>query len=135
MSRGKTAAVFVAMTMTACGGDATSSAQGGASGAPGPSGIPSNTRLADLTDSQVRQLCDWAAAQEGGYGTAHTCGGGITIRTYASQEDCFQRTRASAGPTCAATVGDIEACEQVLASDACNTSAPECANLIACHAP
>ena len=84
----------------------------GPSQAPGPSGLDGNEKLVDLTPTQAAQLCDDLAARLGGYGNKKVvpCDGGPTsVGALKSQATCVADIQRFP-KTCAATVGQIEAC-------------------------
>jgi hypothetical protein len=124
---GVTGFVAGAIALSACGSDDRP---------PSTTGIEPDKPLADLTDSEIRQLCDWTVAQLGGYGRSSECAGGLQIRTFASQEECAARHRQDVlQPSCTATVADAEACITALDGDHCQVlSAPECGPLSECTA-
>lgn len=110
----------VGMLAVGCG---SSSGGGGGNGA---SGVASGKRLDALTDAEKAMLCDWQANKLGGYGMSVDCGGGLTIDAEPSQAECVS----SAPTSCAATVGQAEACSNAMS---CSNLIPnECAPLFQC---
>lgn len=91
--------------------------------------LDAGKRLVDLTQAERAALCDWSAAQVGGYGTRFYCPG-FVYQTYATQAACVE-SRSRVAPTCAATVADSRACTTVTQDDPCRATArdgaPECA--------
>jgi hypothetical protein len=102
------------------------SSSSGGGGANGASGVPSGKRLDSLTDAEKAAICDWTNNKLGGYGMSKDCGNGLTIDADASQAECV----ASAPTSCAATVGQAEACANAMT---CSNLIPnECAPLFQC---
>jgi len=85
---------------------------GGGSGGPPPPPIDRNTPVAMASMTQYAELCDWTAAELGGYGRSMDCGGGVSVSTYPNQQACLSQPIAS---TCTATVGQYEDCVAGLA--------------------
>jgi hypothetical protein len=112
---------------------ALASACGGGSGGSGASGVSGSKTLASLTTSEKQQLCDWTAAESGGYGKTVTCADGSDSSNDANQAACV-----AAVPTCSVTVAQFEACTKVVVTvplceqDAKFLEAPECQPVVAC---
>jgi hypothetical protein len=114
------------------GGVATGGAGGTAGGSGGSAGtggadlpdIDPNTLVADLTDEEKAELCDWMVGLFGGYGVTTQCSVG-SVQTFPSQELCVT---AGLSFTCdTVTVGDVEACElSKVPSGGCDRSDPSC---------
>jgi hypothetical protein len=121
-----TFAVFVAVAGSACGGDSSTPD-------PGPSsGVSTGTRVVDLSDADGIALCDWVAARLGGYGHGVTCMDGITVTARQTRELCMMDYQ-NVSPTCAVTVGEIEACaNQSVGPPVCASVPAVCGALIAC---
>jgi hypothetical protein len=101
------------------------------------SGLPASTQLINLTDAQKGQLCDWAVAKFGGYGTPVNCGSGAApIMSYPDQAACVADAPGTAGtPSCQATVGQMEACLNSISPCATYAefgSSPKCSFLTSC---
>jgi hypothetical protein len=95
------------------------SACGGGSG--GRSGVGSTRPVNALTPDERNQVCDWFAAQMGGYGSdpCPTLGLGAPL----TQADCV-----AAFPTCSVPVGQLEACVvRLIEVESACTSAAESA--------
>jgi hypothetical protein len=117
--------------VVACGDSSSSSTKSVPSTAgiaPSEDGGPK--ALSDLADSEKKKLCDWTAAEGGGYGAKKVCEGGI-IQGFASQAACL-----CVLPTCStASVVDWEACRLAEVKDLCatiDTVPDECAPIIGC---
>lgn len=121
-----TLTVVVAVAGSACGGDSSTPD-------PGPSsGVSTGTRLVDLSEADAIALCDWTAARLGGYGRGVTCTNGITVTARQTRELCVMDYQ-SVSPTCAVTVGEIEACtNQSVGPPVCASVPSVCAALLAC---
>jgi hypothetical protein len=71
-------------------------------------------------------ICDWVAAQFGGYGKTIDCGGGLSIESDPDQATCV----ASAPTNCAATVSQYETCTK---QSSCSDPLPaSCAPILQC---
>jgi hypothetical protein len=120
------ASALVALTLglAGCGGGSGDST----------SGLPASEKLVDLTDGEKAQLCDWAVAKFGGYGS--TCNSDWSFMTYPDQASCVADGSSPTGtPNCQATVGQMEACVnsiQKCAPFADLQSSPLCAPLTVC---
>ena len=100
---------------------------GGGSGP--PSDIDMSKKLVDLSPSELAELCTWEADVTGGPRTVD-CGGG-TSTTFKSKDQCV--TSLGMTPTtCTVTVGQAESCTEVLSTQPCDFTAPECAPLLSC---
>jgi hypothetical protein len=92
-----------------------------------------NKLVRNLSDDEVRQLCDWGAGQAGGYGTRDVCDGGTYTEWYKSQQECVD----SLGRTekCIATVGDMQTCYLRGKAERCQstrTPLEECRRSLTC---
>ncbi|HMF40293.1 MAG TPA: hypothetical protein VKQ32_06350 [Polyangia bacterium] len=92
------------MLPSGTGGGSGSTGTGGAGGS--TSGVTGTKRLDSLTPTEQQMICDWAAAQLGGYGHSVDCGGGNMITAEPDQATCI----ADAPTSCAGTVSQYEAC-------------------------
>ena len=114
------------------------SACGSSGGVPASSGLDRTKLVRDLSDTELGRLCDWAAAQLGGYAQQITCDGGLIVRSRRDQAACireFQRTA-----SCTATVDQAEACERQRVAQPCSLApytnpSAECSALATCAAP
>jgi len=108
------------------GGGSTGGTSGTGGGGVGPSGLPSDAYLDELTSSELYDLCAWVVPLEGGPGTKQ-CDSSTTLDT-PTVEDCALDT-----VTIHCTVGMVERCALTLNGDACMllTSAP-CEEYIQC---
>lgn len=105
------------------GGPADAGAgDGGASLPPGVQG----TKFNALASAQQKQVCDWAAAQFGGYGKQRTCpDGSVVPALYQTQDECL----VTLAP-CDATIAALEACLVAMAREICSEDLPaECQSL------
>ena len=122
-----TFAVAVAVVGSACGDGSSTTSDAGTS-----SGVSAGARLVDLSDADAIALCDWTAARFGGYGQGVTCTNGTTITARQTRELCVMDYR-SVSPTCAVTVGEIEACaNQSVGPPICASVPSICGALFAC---
>jgi hypothetical protein len=85
-----------------------------------------------LAPEELATLCDWVANQFGGYDMKYRCRDGSTRSSHKSQADCVASL---AGPSCQATVGDVQGCTDENLS--CGPVArlagnPACRRLIGC---
>lgn len=95
-------------------------------------GIDPSKRLADLTPAERAMLCDWTAAQFGGYGRTVNCAAGLDVTSHKSQSDCVA-FMAETGVSCSATVGDHETCTVgALATMPCVDLPPQCFSVLFC---
>jgi hypothetical protein len=92
---------------------------------PSSSGLPENAVVAQLSDGDLNQLCEWGQAYEGGAGPL---GCDLTVNSTAQ---CTAGIRAV--PTCGVTVAQYEQCAAALRADACTALGnPACGALAAC---
>ena len=98
--------------------------------APASSGVAPSKMLGDLSADEKKKLCDFHAAQVGGYGMAVDCGNGTTITADDSLDACLGPD--GLGGDCAkATVGDFETCAK---DTTCDDPQPDsCQALIFCN--
>lgn len=101
-----------------------------------PSGpnVDSAKLLVALSASEQNALCDWKAAQYGGYSKAISCGGGVAAsqRGPADQSTCVSSLpHQASAPSCPAKVGQFEVCVQWTVTMGCGSALPppECAAL------
>lgn len=95
------------------------------------SGVDTSKTIAELSSSEKKQLCDWQAGINGGYGKSTSCPDGLTVSGPKSQSACVAKFPS----TCNAPVGDVESCLKVDAKDPCALAilkAPECESLRSC---
>jgi hypothetical protein len=90
---------------SACGGDEPSS------------GLPPGALLRDLSDTDSRKLCDWAASLFGGYNVRMACPDGSSLYSRPSQQACVDAVVRT--EVCMATVADAEACSRWIVQRAC----------------
>jgi hypothetical protein len=139
--------VMLALVLAGCGG--------GSSGGPIPDGglvfpkldgsstpiggppVNGGKLVRELSDPELRGLCDQLAAAQGGYGVVIAmCDGGITRRTSRSQDQCA--TSVNQSLKCTATVGDVVTCSAQQRAQPCNLelvfgqNSPACAALLTC---
>jgi hypothetical protein len=105
----RVAVVFVMLGTAACGGS---------SGGGGPGGVDRSKQVSAVTAADKEMLCDWFAAQVGGYGAASTCAEGF-ISAPPDKAECTTDF-----PVCAITVGSLQDCmEMILDAQAVCTEA------------
>lgn len=100
-------ALFAATIACAAFGCSTTSTSGARSG------VNESAALASITDDDRGRLCDWIAAQAGGYANATTavCDGGVELRaTFVQDRASCVAKLATATSDCDATVSQIEDC-------------------------
>jgi hypothetical protein len=123
-------------TFPACGGGSaapTGDAAAPTGDAAARSGIAPQKLVRDLTDAELRTLCDWGVSLSGGYGRVTTCDGGLTARAKADQQACVDSVNQSAA--CTAKVQDVETCTIMRAANPCDVSialGPQCAPVLTC---
>lgn len=96
-----------------------------------PEGDGGPKALNELCLVEQKKLCDWTAAQGGGYGSKIVCEAGA-VAEYADQATCLASFPAACST---ATVADWEACRIAEAKEPCSTlqaSPDECAPLSGC---
>ncbi|MBX3222721.1 MAG: hypothetical protein KF795_19570 [Labilithrix sp.] len=107
------------------GGDAGSDANDGG----GRSGLPQDKQVVDLDENERRQLCDWTASIQGGYGVIRQCDGG-PVPSAPNQQACVDGVPEA---DCELTVAEYETCAARFASDACTAfGSAECAPVVMC---
>jgi hypothetical protein len=92
------------------GGGAAGTGGGGTGGSMTSTGVEGSKRLDSLTTAEKQMVCDWAAAQFGGYGKVMDCGGGLTLTADANQAECV----AGAPTNCAMTISEYEVCGRMV---------------------
>jgi hypothetical protein len=98
------------------------------------SGVSRSKTVSSLTTAEKTMLCDWTAAQFGGYGAPSTCSMAL-ISAPANQADCL-----ASFPTCDATVGNLADCftKVIAAQTACTNvqlaavTTPACVSAASC---
>jgi hypothetical protein len=103
----------------------------------GPSGVPPQTALADLTPAQVHTLCDWVNFKVGGYGAMAACEAG-PLPAVGSDQDLATCMDRLTGPSACTnlTAGQIIDCANALNGDLCQLStAAACAPMLNCSSP
>jgi hypothetical protein len=117
MARLLIASLFLGSFLVACADDS--------------SGVDASKKLADLSASEIGDLCDYTSEVEGGYGASKVCGDGITI-TVKSREACVAMLDATVA-SCPATVENAEACAEAIGEDLCKLlTEPKCAFALQC---
>jgi len=117
--RTSTLFLFVAVTtFAACGGgdDADSS------------GLDPSAPVGTLSQEDATTMCEWSTTTQGGPGTVHECGDGVTVEIE-SVGECV--TSLADFSDCGLTVGQMEACTLELADNPCGFGAA-CAPLFEC---
>jgi hypothetical protein len=95
-------------------------------------GLDAGRALTDLSLSERKKLCDWAAGIAGGYGKTTACDGGVVVSNHQDQAECLAEYL---GACWTVTVKEFEACQKKQAADPCALAfqtSPECAPLRAC---
>jgi hypothetical protein len=96
------------------------------------SGVDETEAIANLTDGEKTQICDWVASLYGGYGNSMTCPDGTPVVGPSTQADCLaQATPIRSG--CAATVAQEESCMKAVRACAQDAAAAACSALHACY--
>ncbi len=106
-------------------------ADGGDAGSDGGglSGLDQDKKVVDLNDGERRQLCDWTASIQGGYGVIRQCDGG-SVPSAPNQQACVDGVPEA---NCDLTVAEYETCAVRFATDACTAfGSAECAPVVAC---
>ena len=85
---------------------------------PETSGVDPDKRVGVLTAAELEALCDHAAIQLGGYGAVHSCTDGTSVRAKVTRAACVSSYMR--GPTCVATVGQVETCIRLVNADRCS---------------
>jgi hypothetical protein len=110
----------------ASGGSPGTGGGGGSSGT-GNAGLPAidaGKLIADLSDEEKAELCDWMVGLFGGYNMTTPCTAG-SVATFPSRELCVTAGLSFRCDT--VTVGDVEACElSKVPSGGCDVSDPSC---------
>jgi len=88
--------------------------------------------IANLTDAEKTQICDWVASLYGGYGKSMTCPDDSPVIGPATQADCLAQTT-SITSNCAATVAQEEICMQAVRACAQDAATAACSALHACY--
>ena len=85
-----------------------------------------SSMLNAISASDLKALCDWTAAQEGGYGTVVACDAAPTsLEADVDQATCVAEGRQHfAQATCSASVGDWMACVKWRLSNWCSATPP-----------
>jgi hypothetical protein len=130
------ARIFTALLVAVAGSLAAacgSNNQGDSLPDPGPSsGLDGSQRVTALTPAQQTALCDWTAGRSGGWSRTHTCSNGDYFMSRQSESLCVMDF-ATAGPSCSATVGDVEDCVNgVVQPGGCQALPGPCFSLALC---
>lgn len=123
-----------------CGSSNECSDDGGGSGVgetdsglgEGNSGVDETKAIANLTDAEKTQICDWVASLYGGYGKSMTCPDDSPVIGPATQADCLAQAT-SITSNCAATVAQEESCMQAVRACAQDAATAACSALHACY--
>ncbi len=113
-------ASLTVLTADGCDGD---------SGAKATSGVAGAKLMSNLTEEDVRKLCDWSASLYGGYGKATTC----TDWTAGAPQDlatCLARAGNQLA-SCTLSVAEAEVCIKGVAT--CNPDTVFCPQLLSCY--
>jgi hypothetical protein len=136
LSRSLLLALPVAMLVvfsSGCGSNNECSDDGGGSGVgETDSGVGETEAIANLTDAEKSQICDWVASLYGGYGNSMTCPDGTPVVGPSTQAVCLaQATSIRSG--CSATVAQEESCMKAVRACAQDAEAAACSALHACY--
>lgn len=82
----------------------------------GFSGVRPGARVGGLSEADMRELCTWAIAEQGGEGAMFDCGGGSSV-TLDTVDACVVEQDDYAG--CSLTVGQLEDCVLAVDGDPC----------------
>jgi hypothetical protein len=96
------------------------------------SGVDGTKKIGTLSSAEKKQLCDWQAGINGGYGKSTKCDGGLSVSGAKTQSACVSKLPP---PSCEATVTEFEDCMKVDVKDPCALAiltAPECAAVKKC---
>lgn len=96
----------------------------------GFSGVDVTKRLGDLSAAEMRDVCTWVIAQQGGEGAVHQCENGDTV-TLDTVDECVAER--DGFDTCSVTVRQLEECVLAVGEDVCLApSTPVCQPLGEC---
>lgn len=93
------------------------------------SGVDSDKRVAELSESEVRDVCEAGIEAQGGEGTTHDCGDGVTAEV-GTVDECVADYQ-DFPSDCELTVGELEACVNDW-DDLCGDPPPSCQPLFEC---
>jgi hypothetical protein len=98
---------LVSLLLIACGGSTPSSPA-----------IDGSRKLSSLSDQERQDLCAWEISAEGGEGKQYNCSDGnkLTILSVGQCEQGLKKLNSS----CELTYGDLKACADEMAKDACS---------------
>ena len=95
-----------------------------------PPPVAEDLLLADLSDSDYREMCVWSATQEGwpdAMSVECVEPSGSYTRAIMNPELCMMvRLNREEDPECEATVGEWYACQIAIGDDLCQMNLPEC---------
>ena len=92
----------------------------------GEAPLDPSLQLADLSDDEYREMCEWHADDEGfPDGPAFECDG-FSRSPYSPLECMTHRLNRGDDPECHATVADWVACRRAVGDDLCRVYLPEC---------
>ena len=121
----RTAVAAIAIGAAILSGCSSSSSTASA----GASGVVGSKKLVDLTDAEKKQLCDWQASMNGGYGHVTACGDAGVTSVNSTAAEC-SRGILTLPATCTAVVSQAEDCIIVLSKDVCiHSTSGACAPL------
>ena len=119
--------------LVAVGGALSISCGSSSGGSSDSSGVPRASTVGSLSSTDAATLCDWLAAEQGGYGRMVTCSDGSTRKTDPNQAICVAGSSAAQTACPTLTVGEAEDCANAIGSDLCAIStASACAAVSAC---
>jgi hypothetical protein len=82
----------------------------GGGGSSGSTGLDGTKQISAANDADKASLCDWFAAQVGGYGSTPACADAL-LKAPPSKDDCL-----ATFPSCAVTVADFQSCIEMVVS-------------------
>ncbi|RZO52863.1 MAG: hypothetical protein EVA89_30410 [Sandaracinaceae bacterium] len=93
----------------------------------GEAPLDPSLQLADLSDDEYREMCDWHAESEGYPDVPpRSCDGRFTRSPFTPGECIMARLRRSESPECNATVADWVQCRRAVGDDLCMIRHPAC---------
>lgn len=100
---------------------------GGGDGGGSRSGVNQSAQVGDLSESDMRQLCEWGVQAQGGAGSTEQCDNGFEA-TVGTVDECIANQQSYA--SCDLTVGQVEDC--TAAGPCAVLGDPACAPVVEC---
>ena len=105
--------LLIGFLFVAAGGGGSRSPAAAAAEARGDSsGVPRASTVGSLSSTDAATLCDWLAAEQGGYGRMVTCSDGSTRTTDTNQAICVAGSHAAETACPTLTVGEVRGLRQ-----------------------